>query len=163
MRIVVTCTECNATWQSQSRSGRTRCRHCGSPVYVPVSVRHQAGLVSVGADPALRPRSVEPPREIPLPRAQAARGNDQLPSPAGEEPTGPSLFELIAPIMGTIAATTAKGRRPKRTVAVPTEIRAGVPAGAVPAVWLVTPGQTCPICRTGTTQCTISGCPMPSP
>lgn len=40
--IFLTCPACGATWRSQSVSGRTRCRHCRTRVYVPASVVRRA-------------------------------------------------------------------------------------------------------------------------
>ena len=42
MRVEVTCPNCGEIWQSQSLTGKTRCRSCRHQVYIPTEIRDHA-------------------------------------------------------------------------------------------------------------------------
>ena len=162
MRITVNCPSCGATWQSQTTSGRTRCGHCGTRVYVPMSVRRQAGLGHPHTTEMPQPRSVErtavprsSPRPTPAARVAVHSDNPTRPT-VGQRPHGRDIFDLLAPL--AVRAATSK-----RSTPVPAENEiAAAEASLAPVERPATPGLPCAICRTGTTLCAIPGCPSRS-
>ena len=109
MRIVVTCPQCGATWQSQSASGRTRCGSCRTYIYVPLAERRAAGLAG---GPATAPRPRAAPRRLVAP-ARVERVPEPSPPRRQEPPRAPSgssPFAMLASTLTTIAGSRATPR-----------------------------------------------------
>ena len=146
-RIMVTC-DCGAQWEYRGSSGRTRCRQCRAPAYVPAGQLRAAGRRGATA-PArtarARAQQPEPVATPAPPRAPAPRtpARHQV-SAAGR----PDFFAMMADTLTGIAEARA---------AAPTVHQVTVPH---PAHRLLTSAGRCPLCATGTAACQIAGCPM---
>ena len=82
------------------------------------------------------------------------------PASVGGRPKGRSIFDLIAPLVEGAITNRADARPSVPSSPVQADSEGVSSMGPEPAMQLVAPGQPCPICRTGATRCTISGCPM---
>ena len=77
MRITLTCPNCAKSWTSYSKSGRTRCRECGTRIYVALEVRRSAGLVPTLS--SKKSSTPSPPRPVPS-KVSTTQQRDKAPS-----------------------------------------------------------------------------------
>jgi protein-arginine kinase activator protein McsA len=157
MRIEVTCPSCDARWQSQTTSGRTRCGRCRKSIYVPVAKRrepmrnmaHTAASRHRGA-PVHKPEHTADHRPRPEAKPRAHRPQ-----------AGPDLFELAASIGDRLIHGLKVDA--SSTPSTPSDPRTPRLAPQRPSVVASAPGASghCPQCTTGTSQCPLPDCPMP--
>ena len=175
--ILITCGGCGNQWRYRGSTRRTQCRECDTRarqaggrapgIYVPAGILSEAAdrkasrptptiARGVTASPSAAP--IPPPPE-PLKRTMSG-ARTHASRPANQGPVLPVMQLLQMGVEG-LARSKRLARAPQEPVRASSVAPTGLARGAPAPARRVVPGSPCPKCGTGTSQCTLGGCPMP--